>query len=124
VKGRQERGGDASEGSGEEMTALKGTGSRSVAVERTRGNGGAASGGGRPRGAAWSRIAAKACERTTDSRNGERGGRRCSCAGFAQGSGVVCLVDSTSGPPWAMANLGFIHSTKLGVRKAVRTADL
>jgi hypothetical protein len=44
VKGRQEMGGDASEGSGEEVTALKGTGSRSVAVERTRGNGGAASG--------------------------------------------------------------------------------
>ena len=105
MKGRQEGGGDASERSGEEVTALKGTASRSVAVERTRGNGGAASGGGRPRGAAWSGIAAKACQRTTGSRNGERGGRRrCSCAGFAQGSGGI-----HSGPPWAMANLGFIR---------------
>lgn len=48
--GGQGGGGDASEGSGEEVAALKGTSSRGVAVERTRGKGGAASGGGRPRG--------------------------------------------------------------------------
>lgn len=47
--GGQGGGGDASEGSGEEVAALKGTSSRGVAVERTRGNAGAASGGGRPR---------------------------------------------------------------------------
>lgn len=62
--GGQDGGSDASEGSGEEVAALKGTGSRGVALERTRGNGGDASGGGRPRGTGWGGgIAAQACER-------------------------------------------------------------
>ena len=101
--------GDASEGSGEGMAALKGAGSRGVAVERTRGNGGATSGGGRPRGrgALLGRgIAAKAsCKRRPVRATARDGGKEVGKQTVFVPAFVVAQL-TWVGLDWAVFRLG------------------